>query len=86
VIVIGSRGPVEIVPRETMRRDADVRGMTLMNATEADLLGIHAAIGAGLENRTLRPVIARELPLSEVARAHELVMQDGARGKIVLIP
>lgn len=86
VIVIGSRGPVEIVPRETMRREADIRGMTLMNATEADLLGIHAAIVAGLENRTLRPVIARELPLSEVARAHELVMQDGARGKIVLVP
>ncbi len=86
VIVIGNRGRVEIDARETMRRDADIRGMTLMNATETDLLGIHAAIIAGLENHSLRPVVARELPLSEVARAQELVMQDGARGKIVLIP
>ena len=60
--------------------------MSLMNATETDLLGIHAAIVAGLENRSLRPIIAQELPLAEAARAHELVMQDSARGKIVLIP
>jgi NADPH2:quinone reductase len=86
VIVIGNRGRVEIDARETMRRDADIRGMTLMNATETDLLGVHAAIIAGLENGSLRPIVARELPLSEVARAQELVMQDGARGKIVLVP
>src|SRR2546421_2558059 len=56
VVVVGSRGPVEINPRETMARDADVRGMTLMNATVADLDSVHAALGAGLENGTLRPV------------------------------
>ena len=44
VVVIGSRGPVEIMPRETMMRDADIRGMTLMNAGETELKGIHAAI------------------------------------------
>jgi NADPH2:quinone reductase len=84
VIVIGNRGPVQIDARETMRRDADIRGMTLMNATEPELMGIHAAIIAGLENGSLRPIVAMELPLSEVAKAHELVMQDGARGKIVM--
>ena len=29
VVIIGSRGPVEIDPRDTMQRDADVRGMIL---------------------------------------------------------
>jgi NADPH2:quinone reductase len=86
VIVIGNRGPAQIDARETMRRDADIRGMTLMNATEPELLAIHAAIIAGLENGSLRPIVAKELPLSEVAKAHELVMQDGARGKIVMKP
>src|SRR5262245_29420172 len=32
VVIIGSRGPVEINPRDTMQRDADVRGMILPNA------------------------------------------------------
>ena len=60
--------------------------MTLFAATEADLTEIHAAIGAGLEHGTLRPVVGQELPLEEAPRAHQLIMQPGAYGKIVLIP
>ena len=86
VVVVGSRGDVQITPRETMRRDADVRGMTLMNATDRDLAGIHAALVAGLESRTLRPVVGTEIPLAEAARAHEEVMKaSGAFGKVVLV-
>jgi NADPH2:quinone reductase len=86
VVVVGNRGTIEIDPRQTMSRDAAVLGMTLFNATEADLVRIHAALGASLANGTLRPVVSRELPLAEAARSHELVLQTGARGKIVLIP
>lgn len=86
VIVIGSRGKIEIDPRSTMTRDADIRGMTLMNATEEQLAVIHTALIAGLENRSLNPIVAKELPLAQAPQAHELVMQPGARGKIVLVP
>ena len=41
---------------------------------------------AGLDNGTLRPVIGRELPMSEVVKAHQAVMEPGAFGKIVMIP
>jgi len=50
------------------------------------MAGIHAAIGASLENGTLRPVIRKELPLAEAAQAHKAVMEPGAYGKIVLVP
>jgi len=86
VIVIGNRGTVEINPRETMGRDADIRGMTLMNATDEDLRGIHAAIVAGLEAGTLRPIIGKEMPLADASKAHVAVLEPGAYGKIVLIP
>jgi NADPH2:quinone reductase len=86
VVIIGSRGTVEIDPRETMGRDASILGMTLANATEHDLQGIHAAIHEGLENGTLRPVIATELPLAEAAEAQRQVMSNGKVGKIVLVP
>ena len=36
-------------------------------------------------NGTLTPVIGREFPLAEGARAHEAVMASGALGKIVLL-
>jgi NADPH2:quinone reductase len=86
VVVVGSRGPVEIDPRDTMGRDADIRGMTLFNASEAELREIHSALLAGLENGTLRPVIAEEIPLAEAPRAHERVMESAHHGKVVLVP
>jgi NADPH2:quinone reductase len=85
VVVIGSRGPIEITPRETMSRDADIRGVTLMNADEAELKGIHAAISAGLQVGSLRPIVGKEFPLSDAAKAHETVMTPGSHGKIVLM-
>jgi NADPH2:quinone reductase len=86
VVVIGSRGPVEINPRDTMSRDASIHGMALINASDAELASIHAGLGAGFENGTLTPVVREELPLAEAPRAHERVLEPGARGKIVLLP
>ena len=86
VVVIGSRGKVEIDPRDTMQRDVDVRGMVLPNTPPADMASIHAALVAGLEDGSLRPVIGKELPLSDAAEAHRAVMESGAMGKIVLVP
>jgi NADPH2:quinone reductase len=86
VVVIGSRGPVEINPRLAMARVAAILGMTLFNTTPQELASIHAALAAGLESGTLRPVVGREMPLAEAARAHEEVLKPGASGKIVLIP
>jgi NADPH2:quinone reductase len=84
VVIIGSRGRVEIDPRDTMQHDADIRGMVLPNTPPAELASIHAALVAGLENGTLRPVIGKEFPLAEAAEAHRAVMESGALGKIVL--
>ncbi|MEW6270024.1 MAG: NADPH:quinone reductase [Thermodesulfobacteriota bacterium] len=85
IVVIGSRGSLEFEPRLTMRLDASVLGMSLGNTPPEELARAHAAVGAGLENGTLRPVVGRELPLAEAAKAHELVLQRGALGKIVLV-
>jgi len=86
VAIMGSRGPVEINPRDAMQRDVDLRGMVLPNTSPAEMAIIHAALVAGLENGTLRPVIGKEFPLAEAAQAHRAVMEPGALGKIVLVP
>lgn len=86
VVVIGSRGRVEINPRDTMSRDAAILGMLLGNTPRQDAISIHSALAAGLENGTLRPVVGKEMPLADGPRAHQAVMQPGAYGKIVLIP
>ena len=86
VVIIGSRGRVEIDPRSAMAREANILGMTLYNATEAELQSMHASFVAGLENGTLRPVVSMELPLADAAKAHHAVMEASTYGKIVLIP
>jgi len=86
VIVIGNRGEVTINARELMSRRASIRAFTLWGINDAEAAEIHAAIAAGLENATLRPVVGKQLPLAEAARAHKEVMEPGAFGKIVLIP
>ena len=85
VVVVGSRGPIEINPRLAMGKDAAIFGMTLFNATDRDVVEIHAALIAGLTNGTLNPVVGREMPLGDAAKAHAAVLEPGALGKIVLI-
>ena len=87
VAVIGNRGTIEINPRDAMAREADIRGVTLMASTPDESRLTYAALDAGLENGTLKPVIGERIPLAEAARAHEAIMKhSGALGKIVLIP
>jgi NADPH:quinone reductase len=85
-IVIGNRGEITINPRELMGRRASVRGFTLWAATEAEVTEIHAAIAAGLENGTLRPIVGKEIPLKDAAQAHLEVLAPGSFGKIALVP
>ncbi|MBW2095059.1 MAG: NADPH:quinone reductase [Deltaproteobacteria bacterium] len=86
VVIIGSRGPVEINPRDALVRNAAILGMLVMNASEEERLKIHAALHEGMKNGTLHPVVGKELPLAHAPEAHRLVMEPGTFGKIVLIP
>jgi NADPH2:quinone reductase len=86
VVVIGSRGDVTINPRDLMAHRGSVQGVIMWSLNEAEEKEIHAGLIAGLENGTLRPVVGKELPLADAARAHKEVLEPGAFGKIVLVP
>ena len=86
VVVIGSRGDVTITPRDLMSRRASIRAFTLWAAQPSELAEIHAGLYAGLENGTLRPVVGKQIPLAEAARAHKEILEPGAAGQVVLIP
>jgi NADPH2:quinone reductase len=86
VAVVGSRAPIQIDPRQTMQRNADIRGVTLERTTPDEHRAIYAALTAALEAGTLRPVIAMELPLDQAVRSHHEVMSRHPPGKIILRP
>jgi len=86
VVVIGSRGSVEVNPRDLMSRAASIHGVMLFLASDAERAEIVPALSAWLESGAVAPVIAREMPLAQAPAAHEAVMGTGHTGKIVLIP
>jgi NADPH2:quinone reductase len=86
IAVIGNRGTTEINARSAMNKNAAILGVALFNTTPAQLVGLHAALVEGLTNGSLRPVIAQELPLAQASRSHEVVLEAGHHGKIVLVP
>jgi NADPH:quinone reductase len=86
VIVVGNRGDVTINARDLMVRRGSIRAFTLWAITEAEAAEMHAGLFAAMESGTLRPVVGKEIPLAEAARAHKEILEPGTAGKIVLIP
>ena len=86
IVVIGNRGRVEIDARKIMTKDVSVFGLALWGIPPDEVRRAHAAIIAGLESGALNPVVGTEMPLRDAAKAHQQVMEPGAKGKIVLIP
>ena len=85
VVVIGSRGTVEIDPRETMGREAEILGVSPGRATDEELEAMQSALASLFEDGSLSPVVGRTFPLAEAPEAHRAVMRPGAYGKIVLL-
>lgn len=84
VAIVGSRGPVEINPRDLMSREADVRGVMLSAVAAPELSKIHAALGETFRKGSTAPVVGTEIPLAQAAEAHTAVMTPGAHGKVAL--
>lgn len=86
VVVIGSRGRIEIDPRDAMMRDADIRGMVMNKTPAGERAAIYRALSERLEKGTIHPVIEKEFPLADAPEAHRSVLSHRAHGKIVLVP
>lgn len=84
VAVVGNRGTVEINPRDLMARDASVIGVALANAKPEELKRMAKAMLPLFEKGVLKPVVRKSYPLTELAQAHEDVLQSGAMGNLII--
>jgi NADPH2:quinone reductase len=85
IVLVGSRGRIEIDPREIMTREVVISGMLYWKTDPAEMAIIHAAIGALLEVGGLTPVVGCELPLADARLAHEQLLEPRMPGRIVLV-
>ncbi|XP_006831097.1 PREDICTED: quinone oxidoreductase isoform X2 [Chrysochloris asiatica] len=84
--IVGSRGPIEINPRDTMAKESSIIGVALFSSTQEELQQIAAALRAGMEIGWLRPVVGSQYPLEKAAQAHENIIHcSGAAGKMILL-
>ncbi len=86
IVIIGSRGTIEINPREAMAKDAALLGMSMLNVGLSERGKIHKALATIFGQSSARPAVGLELPLSDAAKAHTTIIEGHALGKIVLVP
>lgn len=85
VAIVGSRGPIEINPRDTMAKESSIMGVALFFATPEEKKECAALLYAGMEAGWLRPAVGTQHPLDKVAQAHhDIIESPGAAGKMVL--
>ncbi|XP_034878646.1 quinone oxidoreductase-like [Mirounga leonina] len=86
VIIVGSRGPIEINPRDTMAKESSITGVAFYSSTKEEFRQFAAALQAGMEIGWLRPVTGSRYSLEKVAQAHEnIIHNSGASGKMILL-
>jgi NADPH:quinone reductase len=88
VIVVGSRGPVEINPRDLMSKELQVSGVMLFAASSVELHRTSSFLDALLKNGQINPLASLVLPLEEAPEAHREVIgrHRVSVGNIVLLP
>jgi NADPH2:quinone reductase len=89
VVIIGSRGEVQITPRDIMTKDSQVRGMHLSIATPEQLTEIKSEIHQALEDGRINVQVGQIYSMEKnVQQAHKDIINPpaGAQGKMVLHP
>nr|KAF6381602.1 crystallin zeta [Pipistrellus kuhlii] len=84
--IVGSRGPIEINPRDTMAKESSIIGVAMYSSTQEEFRQFAAALQAGMEVGWLKPVIGSQYPLEKAVQAHEnIIHSSGATGKMILV-
>jgi NADPH2:quinone reductase len=86
IVIVGSRGRIEIDPRMVMLREATITGVFHYSMSPEGHARAQDAVGAALASGAAIPVVGLELPLACAQTAHERIVDSPAHGKIVLIP
>lgn len=86
VVIIGSRGTVDINPRDIMAKESSITAVNLFSTPPERLHAIQTQLAPGLRDGTLSPVVAHTAPLADAATVHRQILEPGALGNRVLIP
>lgn len=84
VVIVGSRGSIEVTPRNLMRNEAIVTGFTLRNLTKENVQSISREIVDLLKKDAIKPVVGNTFSLEEASKAQEWMMNSSGNGRTIL--
>jgi NADPH2:quinone reductase len=87
VVVVGSRGPIEVNPRDVMSRESTITAVMLWHAKPGEFDEAAEYIADGLKSGKLKPLVGQIFEgLEKAADAHDEVIEHvkGTVGKIVI--
>ncbi len=84
ILIVGSRGSLEINPRLAMIKEVDILGLALWNALPEEYNESLHGVEAFLESGILHPEVGEILALEDAEKAHDQVINKKAYGKIIL--
>ncbi|XP_055342733.1 quinone oxidoreductase-like [Paramacrobiotus metropolitanus] len=87
IVVIGSRGKIEIDPRAIMQKESLCTAVALMKSTDQEWQEMGATVLQGIEAGWINPIVDEEYPLDKAGEAHKAVIDhgSGSKGKIVIV-
>ena len=83
IVVVGSRGPIEINPRLLMGKDSEIRGLGIPNYTAQEYRQSFQVINELMTRGQLLPVVGHHFTLEEANSAHQVILDQKTRGKLV---
>ena len=87
IVIVGSRGDINVTPRDIMASEASIVGCSLFNQSHEEYQVAAEFLISGLDDGKIHPKIDTEFKLSEAAKAHEYIMHPDKKsnGKVVLL-
>ncbi len=86
ITVVGSRGRIEIAPRDLMSVEADVLGVKSGMSSPEDSAAAASYILKEIHNGVVQPLVSDVFPLADAGQAHRKIIEGSHLGNIVLVP
>lgn len=84
LVILGSRGTIQIDPRHTMTKGLAILGMSAINLDAAETATAYDALTKLVNEGEIFPLVGDVLPLEQAMLAHEQILTKKGNGKLVL--
>lgn len=84
IVILGSRGTIQIDPRHTMTKGLTILGMSAINLDAAQTAEAYGELTKLVDEGEILPLVGDVMALEKAAEAHEQILTKKGNGKLVL--